>query len=479
MLNLKTNFLTSIIMKKILKSKKILFASLCIISICTNVLAQEHLANRYWLGILEEASLPLNLHFEVQDKDTVPMLYSPMQSNEKIAPSSFRIDADTLTISVKSLNMEARWIYNHLDSTFSGEMKQHGSKMHIMLKPSHGIYSPRRPQEPMPPFSYTEEEVVIANKKDGVTLHGTLTYPNSGSNFPVAILITGSGTQNRDEEIFKHKPFKVLADHLAKNGIATLRCDDRDFGKLSESNTTSFDSAKDIECQIKFLSSHPKIDKKRIGLIGHSEGAIIASIVAANKKTKVNFVVFLGGPGVDGKETLLLQNKQIFSLNGISDQLIDTRLAVLKEIFDSISTGKDLAIATTNSIVKKHAKGISKDDIKTIGLNPKGVIALTYQLKSNWMKTFLNLDPCPYLGKIKCPILALNGEKDCQVLPNENLKAIERCTNGNAKTMIIPDLNHLFQTCQTGSPDEYMFIEETFSPTALNAISDWIFSYYK
>lgn len=450
-----------------------IFTTLLISIISINTSAQKEFANRYWFGILEGASLPLNLHFESRNDSVFPMLYSPMQGGDKIVPSSFRITADSLFINVKSLNFEGKWMYNRADSTFAGQIKQYGNKLNINLKPSDGIFEIKRQQTPEKPFPYIEEEVMIKNTADNATLSGTLTYPVEGNVFATIILITGSGAQNRDEEIFQHKPFMVIADYLTRQGMAVLRCDDRGFGKSTgDINSTTLDFANDVEAMFRFLLSHPKTKNSKIGLIGHSEGGLIAPIVASRNK-EVAFIILLAGPGVDGKETLLLQNKKICQIGGMADSLINKRLIILEEIFDLSANGEDKdVLLKINEIVKKHT--INKQERKALGLSPKEVLIMNSQLQNRWMKTFIDLDPCPYLAMVECPILALNGEKDCQVLPIENTTAISKCTTGKAETIIVPNLNHLFQNCTIGSVEEYMTIEETFSEKVLEIITEWI-----
>lgn len=450
-----------------------IFTTLLISTISINTSAQKEFANRYWFGILEGASLPLNLHFESRNDSVFPMLYSPMQGVEKIVPSSFRITADSLFINVKNLNFEGKWVYNRVDSTFSGQIKQYGNKLNIKLKPSDGIFEIRRPQTPEKPFPYIEEEVQIENTADNATLSGTLTYPKKGKALTTVILISGSGAQNRDEEIFKHKPFMVIANYLTRQGMAVLRCDDRGFGKSSgDINSTTLDFANDVETMLGFLQSHPKTKGSKIGLVGHSEGGLIAPIVASRNK-EVAFIILLAGPGVDGKETLLLQNKKICQIGGMADSLINKRLKILEEIFELSVGGEDKdMLLKINEIVKKHT--VNKQERKALGLSPKEVLIMNSQLQNRWMRTFLRLDPCTYLRSVECPILALNGEKDCQVLPMENTTAISKCTNGKAETIIVPNLNHLFQNCTTGSVEEYMTIEETFSEKVLELITKWI-----
>ena len=458
--------------------KKIITLFVCT-TIFSSIIAQTSFENRYWFGILEDASLPLNLHFEKQaDSSIVPMLYSPMQSQNKLVPSSFRITTDSVFITIKSINFKAILKYNNTDSTFAGYVQQYGSKMPITLKPTDGLLEVKRPQEPMPPFDYIEEEVAIENTTDNTKLAGTLTYPKNGDKFPVAILITGSGSQNRDEEIFKHKPFKVIADYMTKNGIATLRCDDRGMGKsVGNTDANTFDLATDIECMINFLKKHHKVNPTQIGLIGHSEGGLIAPIVAS-RNSSVAFIIMLAGPGVDGKETLLLQNRKIYEIGNMPDSLINKRITILNEVFDLPKTTDNNNLLTEiDKIVKKYTTG--KEERSAIGFSPKSVMVLANTIKLNWMKTFLYLDPCEYLSKTTCPILALNGSKDCQVLPQENIDAIKKCTNNRAETMILPNLNHLFQNCETGGANEYMMIEETFAPTVLDIMHNWILNTIK
>lgn len=451
------------------KTTTLLFISLII----SNIFAQKDFADRYWFGILEEAQLPLNLHFETRNDSVYPVLYSPLQSNDKIRPSYYRVTPDSLFINVKKLNFEGKWVYNHSDSTFRGQIKQYGNKLNINLKPADGILKINRPQTPVRPLPYTEEEVLIENSIDDVTLSGTLTYPGEGKKFAAAILISGSGAQNRDEEIFKHKPFMVIADYLTRHGMAVLRCDDRGFGKSTgDINSTTLDFANDIEAMVKFLQSHPKIDKKKIGLIGHSEGGLIAPIVAS-RNSSVAFIVLLAGPGINGKETLLLQNQKICEINGMADSLISKRIMILEKVLDiNPNDGNKNILSKIDSIVKQHTS--SREERKAIGYSPKEVMTTSTLLQNKWMQTFITLDPCPYLSKVKCPTLALNGDKDCQVLPYENFEAIKKCTDDKAETMLLPNLNHLFQNCTTGGADEYMTIEETFSEEVLKVIYQWI-----
>ncbi len=459
-----------------MKKKHVLFI-ICFFSLWQMIYAQNEFTNRYWMGIASGIHMPMTLTFEYDSAEfLVPILRSPLQSNEKIIPSKFQFANDTLSVEVSNIGLHILWIYQRSDSTFSGTIKQRGNKFSILLTPSDSLFTISRPQEPAPPYSYIEEDVVFQNGEADVTLSGTLTYPEKGNSFPAVILVSGSGAQNRDEEIFKHKPFKVIADYLTRNGIAVLRYDDRGVGKSTGNflSSTTLDFAGDANAAIQYLRSHPRINKKKIGIMGHSEGGAIAPIVASQNKHTA-FIVLLAGPGMDGKQTLLLQNEAFFSLNDTPDSLIKIRITVLSELFDILDT-----LTTTNAyntfdkVVKKHTQTLTKAQRSAIGFSPNEVFALATQLQNKWMRTFLTLDPCPYLKKTKCPILAINGGKDSQVLANENIEAITLCTQGKADSHIFPNLNHMFQNCEKGSVEEYIIIKETFSKEALEFITKWI-----
>ena len=336
-----------------------------------------------------------------------------------------------------------------------------------------------RKQDPIPPFPYHEEEVTIENTKDNVSLSGTLTYPTTGKNFPAVILITGSGQQNRNEEIFGHRPFLVLSDYLTRLGIAVLRVDDRGIGKSTGnfSQSTTADFANDVRAEVAYLKMRTEIDQKKIGLIGHSEGGMIAPIVALDEKD-IAFIVLMAGPGLPGDKLLILQTKLLGQITGGDSATIAKSMSfnqsiykIVKDEKDSIAAHKKLHDAYIRFYVSiGKGKSYEKDDIE------KQVKAV----QTPWFKYFLTYDPIPALEKIKCPLLALNGQKDLQVPPKENLleieKALKKAKNKNFKTVELKGLNHLFQTANTGSPAEYAGIDETIAPEVLNTIGDWILS---
>lgn len=327
--------------------------------------------------------------------------------------------------------------------------------------------------------SFTEQEVNLQIVKepdhDTMQLAGTLTMPtNITGKVPAVILITGSGAQNRDEELMGHKPFKVIAEYLSARGYAVLRCDDRGVGGSTGdmAHATTFDFASDVEHQLMYLQSpraNLSIDPDRIFLFGHSEGATVAAIVAAENRNTLHpvaGVAMLGGAGVDGKTLLLQQNEAIFRLRGVADSLIERRLACMRELFnvcDTLFLGKDADTVKTINLAfrplfKKHSEGLTKEQKQQIGLTSGECYGWALTMKTPWMWTFLTLDPAKYIAQMRCPLLALGGEKDCQVPAIENLRAIaDVCKQHNVpyQVLLLTDINHLGQVCTTGSVDEY------------------------
>lgn len=340
---------------------------------------------------------------------------------------------------------------------------------------------PNRPQEPKEPIDYTSEDITFINyAADSISLAGTLTLPKNIQNPPVAILISGSGAQNRNEELMGHKPFLVLADYLTKNGMAVLRYDDRGVGesKGNFQTSTTFDFATDVEAAIDYLKSRKDIDNAKIGLIGHSEGGLIAPMVAS-KNNDVVFIVLLAGPGINGADILKTQARKAGELAGTPAGFLDENEKLASIIYEIIRANTD------NEVIKtKITKALN--DYKTN--NPMSVIApyitpvmIEQQLsvlKSEWICNFIRIEPKDYLEKTTCPMLALNGSKDFQVIPDINLEGIknslEKAGNKDVTIKELDGLNHLFQTAETGSMQEYSKIEETFSPTALEIIKNWI-----
>lgn len=338
-----------------------------------------------------------------------------------------------------------------------------------------------RPQTPKEPYPYSAEEVQFANKKQNISLAGTLTLPKGDGPFPAVVLITGSGPQTRDEELLGHKPFLVIADYLTRNGIAVLRYDDRGVGKSTGkfSEATTLDFANDAEAAFNFLIKDKRINTQKIGLMGHSEGGVIAPIVASRNK-KVKFIVLLAGTGVKGKALMSEQYRLILKSASIPDSIVEPLVDLNRQAFEVVLTtpnntqaGVKIREITENTIQK-----LGEETSKKYNLTKSTADQLIMQVLTPWMKEFLRLNPADYLSKVNCPILALNGELDLQVPATQNIPAIKAAVaknkKGKLKVKTFPKLNHLFQTASTGSPSEYARIEETFNEEALKEILKFI-----
>ncbi len=326
------------------------------------------------------------------------------------------------------------------------------------------------PSDSLKSVPYVSKDVSFENKKAGVTLAGTLTLPDSPGPFPAVVLIAGSGPNDRNETVAGHKLFLALADYLTRHGIAVLRYDKRGVGKSTGSyaSATTTDFASDALTALNYLTTLRQIDHKEIGLVGHSEGGIIAPIVA-DESPDVAFVVLMGGPGVPGFKIILSQLALIDRAVGLSDSTVNAALVVEKKLLHVIMTEKDSAKAAV------RLRRILETEVKQTTGEADASIS---QLLSPWYTSFLAYDPVPALRKVKCPVLALWGSKDLQVPPAENMPALEKALksggNKDFKVVDIPGLNHLFQDAKTGSPLEYGSIKESISPRALEVVTKWI-----
>jgi pimeloyl-ACP methyl ester carboxylesterase len=365
-------------------------------------------------------------------------------------------------------------------SKFDGQWKQGALSLPLALAKTEKPAELRRPQEPKKPYPYDEQEVAFENRIGGVKLAGTLTRPRGEGPFPAVLLISGSGPQDRDEFILGHRPFLVLADHLTRHGIAVLRVDDRGVGGSTGNwmEATSEDNAADVLAGVAFLKQQPKIDPRQIGLIGHSEGGIIAPL-AAVRSPDVAFIVLLAGTGLTGEEIISRQSKLIASSLGASNETIErdqelTRqiVAVLKQDPDEKVADKLMQILNAHLASLPEAERKQAEELRSVY---EAQIRLS---NSRWFRYFLTHDPRPTLRQVKCPVLAIIGEHDLQVPAEDNLREIEQALaaggNKDRTVKMLPGLNHLFQTSATGSTAEYATIDETISPTALDTVSKWI-----
>ena len=413
----------------------------------------------------------------------VATMDSPDQGSKGIKASSVTTDAETLKFEIKAIGGKFEGKLSKDGKEATGTWTQGGGTIPLTLRKTDKVAELRRPQTPKAPFAYETEDVSYPNKAGGVSLAGTLTKPKGAGPFPAVIMISGSGAQDRDETLFEHKPFLVIADDLTRRGVAVLRVDDRGVGGSTgdTAKSTSEDFAGDVLAGIAFLKTRPEIDRKKIGLIGHSEGGVIAPMVAV-KSTDVAFIVLLAGTGLPGDEILQLQGRLIgkaLAKKG-EDAALESQLAFQKRFLEVAKTEPDLkkASAKMKEIYAEMKAAMPEKERKELGDVESMVTAQLDQLNGPWFRYFLTYDPRPTLAKVTCPVLALVGEKDLQVPPRENLteitKALKVTKNGPTVVKELTGLNHLFQTCKTGSPGEYAEIEETIAPSALKEIGEWV-----
>ncbi len=365
-----------------------------------------------------------------------------------------------------------------------GHWNQGGAKLSLKLEKNKDFRPRVLPQTPQPPFPYRSEEVTYRNNKADIQLGATITLPADTGRVPAILLITGSGAQDRDETIAGHKPFWVIADHFSRRGYAVLRVDDRGVGQSggNTANSTSADFVTDVRASIAYLKQHPDIDPKRIVLMGHSEGGLIAFMTAAVARRDVAAVVSLAGPGLPMSELLLQQISDIAQQQGMGEKYLEIGKKFNETLFDFIIKDKKDKMKANDLLekIRPHFDALSAEERDSLELNEASLLQSIAQLFNPWFRYFIKIDPTPYIKKTSCPILALNGSKDIQVAAAPNLEAICRIArqarHRDVTCTEIPDLNHLFQTCNSCTIQEYGELEETFSPAVLKAIDTWLYS---
>lgn len=406
-----------------------------------------------WSGDLNVQGVKIPLVFHL-DNDN-PTVDSPSQGAKGIPVKVDRISPDSIFINIPVIG--ASFNGKCKSEEIVGKFSQRGVEFPLTLVKGEKLS--QRPQTPKPPYPYRQEEVSFTN--GDAVLKGTLTLPEAtDSDTPVLIMVTGSGLQNRDEEIFEHKPFAVIADALARNGIASLRYDDRGYGESTGDavNCTTEDLMKDALAGVNLLRKR----FNRVGVLGHSEGGTIAFMLGADKN--VDFIVSLAGMITSGKETLLDQNRYLLSQAGYPQGVVEEYCQLLASAFEG-----------DESMLNKLQTSSLPAELK------KNLQAIPMQLNSPYMQYTIALDIRDRLGKVVCPVLALNGTKDTQVFYEKNLGALNEGLpfNKGNKILSMEGLNHLFQHCQTGAVVEYATIEETISPEVLEIICKWINSEIK
>ena len=436
-----------------------------------------------WLGTLNLGGSSLRLVFHISEDEKGQLtstLDSPDQGANGIRTSKTSFIDGQLDIEVAMIGGAYSGMLE--DGVLKGTWAQGGGSLPLEMERMVHPIEYNRPQEPKKPYPYKEEVVRFTNETGGFELEGTLTVPASQGTFPVAILISGSGPQDRDESLMGHKPFWVLSDYLTRQGIAVLRYDDRGVGNSGGdfSTATTLDFVTDVEAAIQFLRTRSDIDSQSIGLIGHSEGGLIAPIVAQEEANSVSFVVMLAGPARRGKEILLSQSTQMAHLQGMPPFMVEKMKAVNDRLYDVVLDIEDielLKIKLRNEL-REIRKELTPMEITGLGLIEERDDQIVGQLGNPWMQQFMGLDPQRYLKQVKSPVLSLIGEKDRQVIAIENSGLIERVLEASGNTdytvKTLPGLNHLFQQADTGLPNEYATIEETFSEQAMEMITNWI-----
>jgi uncharacterized protein len=433
-------------------------------------------AEGLWQGALEAHGLRLRLQLHVSHDpqgELVAALDSLDQFVSGLPAAKVSLKDSAFHFEIPALSSTYEGTLDATKSSIAGEWSQSEIKEKLEFKRSDQPLELRRPQLPSKPYPYREEEVTFSNKKAGVDLAGTLTLPNGNGPFPAAVLIAGSGPQDRDGSIANHKPFLVLADYLTRKGIAVLRYDKRGEGQSTGSveMATTLDLASDAECAVRYLQTRKEIDAGKIGLIGHSEGAMIAPAIAASSRD-VAWIVLLAAPATKGEDTLLNQSDLIARTGGLSDAQALASLNFDKQAYDLLQKEQDSAVAT------EKLKALVKESGMDKSMPADALDAQLRMMTSPWFRFFLAYDPLPDLKKTKCPVLALYGEKDLQVPPKINMpilqKAFADAGNSGADVRQLPELNHLFQHAYNGSPSEYAAIDETFSPQVLQIIGDWV-----
>ena len=447
-----------------------IFISILVSTIAINVFAQSPAGS--WEGTLEAGANKLRLVFHF-DKDangnTVCSMDSPDQGVKGIPTDASISDDGKITVNIPALGVTYEAAMK--SGLITGVFKQSGYSFDLTLPP--GESEPRRPQNPQPPYPYTTEEVTFANPDGNAVLHGTLTLPEgfkAGSATPAVLMVTGSGQQNRDEEVFGHKPFMVIADYLARNGIASLRYDDRGVGESTgdAADATTLDNMEDALAGLEFLRKEGRFGKT--GILGHSEGGTIAFMIGGRHREAVDFIVSLAGSAVRGDMLLVEQNRQMLSASGVPQAICDDYCRLLAAALEyKIQNGTpENAAATVDSLASATAVMLPTE--------AKQNVATVLGTSAPWLEFFMTYNPHEDISRIECPVMALNGSRDTQVSAAINLGALRKSLPANGKTTIkeYDGLNHLFQHCTTGSVNEYSRIEETFSPEVLHDIAVWI-----
>jgi hypothetical protein len=452
--------------------KNIIFTFIILLNLTLS--AQE--LQGYWQGQLNNELQKINMQFafsyDSSRSSYIAYLTIPQQMIIRLKINKISVADDSIKINIS--NFAAKYDGKILDNdSIIGNLYQSGMSLPLILYRISEVdtFSFNRPQNPLPPFPYISKDVEFYNKKDKIKLAGTITMPDSISKHPAVVLISGSGPQDRDESLAFHKPFALIADRLTKAGIVVLRYDDRGVAK-SEGNfsiATTFDFADDAKAAINWLKNQPFVDKNNIGVIGHSEGGIIAFYLASKEKN-LKFAIALAGVTIPCDQLIALQTKKMMQLYDMPTQITEAYYNFYLQALQIIKT-------ETNDKWKNILDSLFNANFNN--LDSSLLSKLTFSYNNIWLKTFINIDPSDYLKNLNCNTLALFGSKDVQVPAAENeemFKQIAMCKKKSCvvESMTFEGLNHLFQHANTGSTEEYALIEETMSDDVLETIINWI-----
>ncbi|WP_373331191.1 alpha/beta hydrolase family protein [Salmonirosea aquatica] len=443
-----------------------------------------------WQGTAEVNGKPLLILFDISSPETgvfSATMDVPAQGAKGLPCDEVKSQGDSLFITIKMIGGRYLGRFNADRSATTGTLRQGNFTTALDLKRTGDALALNRPQTPKPPFPYASEDVEYDNPDKTVHLGATLTLPAGAGPFPAAILISGSGAQDRNSTLFGHKPFWVIADYLTRRGIAVLRVDDRNVGQSTgPAQGTSADFAQDVITSLEFLKNRKDIDPKKIGLIGHSEGGMLAPMVAVERPKDVAFIVSLAGPGEKITDLMVQQNVATLKSMKVSDPIAEGYGTMMGAMIGAASTEPDTASAyqkattafyawraTVHPNVAAMLTGVA--DSSGVG---KYIRTVVNSLRKPWERYFYAYDPTDNLTRLTCPVLALNGGKDIQVLAGPNLAGwettLKKAGNKHVTVQELPGLNHLFQHCTTCTVAEYGELTETFDPEVLKLMTDWI-----
>lgn len=441
-----------------------------------------------WYGTLN-VGIDLRIVFHISHNENGNLTAtadSPDQAAFGLKCDTIFINNDTITIEMKNMGASVRGVLSN-DSVITGKFMQRTEiPLTLIKKKDPSSLIRKRPQTPQPPFSYISEDIGYNNKDGSINFGATITIPEGNGPFPAVVLVSGSGAQNRNGEMLGHHFYAVLADHLTKKGMVVLRYDERGIGKTTGifSEATTADFAEDASAGIDYLLSRSEVDKSKIGMIGHSEGGIVVPMVATTRKD-IDFLILLAAPGIRTIDLMAEQNEAFAMKNGVSQASAKEFGLLYRRVITSIIEAPDslIALQSTAMLIENWSVQKSKQLLTELNLaSAKSrfdyIEALTKQVRTKWFAYFLSINPMLYLPQLECKVLALNGDKDIQVISNSNLagisSALGKSKSKKYEVKEIPGLNHLFQHCTSCTVNEYSEIEETFSPDALLVISNWL-----